>query len=441
MEVKEDLLQFIWNYRLFDTPLRDLDEVEVELIDPGQHNRDSGPDFFNARIRSEGILWAGNIEIHKKASEWYQHGHHLDAAFDNVILHVVMEPDCEVRNSSGRVIRTARMGIAPEIIRRYGLLMNNPGLIPCWRNVLHVDRGRLNLWLERLAVERLEERTRRVMEDLERCSWDWQEVLYLSMARAFGQRVNADPFEMLARSVTLKQIREDCPDQLSREALLFGQAGMLVGQNGMIEAAGDAYYTELCQLYKVLKRSSGLQPIDGFLWKFLRLRPDNFPTIRISQLAYSLGKYPDLFEELVGADDPLDFALKMEIRASEYWTTHYRFGHESPAREKHLGKSRMRGLFINAFMPVLFAFRRMDRSYPMRPGNGCLKEWDFHELMRRMPAEDNRIIRMWKGLGLEVPDVLASQAILQLVNNYCKFKSCLSCYVGSQIINTSPEEN
>jgi len=435
VEIKEELLHFIWRYRLFRMPLVDMDDMQVELVDPGQPNRDSGPDFFIARIRSEGILWAGNVEIHKKASEWYQHGHHLDPAFDNVILHVVIDPDCQVKNSHGREIRTVKMEIAPEIRIRYELLMGNPEFIPCWRDQYRVDQGRMRIWLERLLVERLEERVAWILEEYDRCSGDWQEVLFYALARAFGQKINADPFEMLARSLTRKSIMDNCPDLATKEAILFGQAGMLRKTVPVSIGDGepaDSYYMDLSKEYSVLQANLGLQPIDGFLWKFLRLRPDNFPTIRISQFACSLENYPDLFSQLVDHADPVDFIMKMELRTSEYWTNHYRFGRNSPPREKRIGKNRMTGLFINAFLPVLFAFQRLDgKSVP---------GLEIPDIMCRIPAEDNRIIRMWRSLGREVPDIFYSQALLQLTNKYCKFKRCLSCYVGSQIIQTSRTE-
>jgi hypothetical protein len=429
LEIKEDFLQFIWKFRLFNTPLKDLDDIVVEVVDPGLHNRDAGPDYFNARIRYDGLFWAGNVEVHKKASEWYQHGHHLDRAFDNVILHVVLEPDCQVKTSRGREIVTVQMDISPGIIRRYGLLMSNPELVPCWRNLGSLDKSRMSIWLERLLLERLEERVRKVLSDHVSHKGDWTEVMYISMARAFGQKVNADPFDMLARSAPLKKIAEFCPDEISREAILFGQAGMLGtdGPGGM-----DDYYKELKGIYGKSKNQLDLPAMDGFLWKFLRLRPDNFPTIRISQLACSLGRYPDLFEMLVDADDPVDFIQNLEIRASGYWTTHYRFGRRSPARVKQMGKNRLTGLYVNAFLPVLLAFRRVDSRSGL--------DFDLVGSLTRIKPEDNRIIRMWRSLGRDVPDIFSSQALLQLTNKYCKFKSCLSCYVGSHIIQSCTEK-
>jgi hypothetical protein len=260
--------------------------------------------------------------------------------------------------------------------------------------------------------------------------------------------VNADPFEMLARSVPRETIRKHCPDLISKEAILFGQAGMLGGKKKEAHAGGkeahaggmdrrssgdhDAYFSELCGRYQILQNKLGLQPINGFLWKFLRLRPDNFPTIRISQLACCLENYPELYRQLQDHPDPLDCIMKMELKASEYWNTHYRFQRESPPRGKSPGKDRMTGLFINAVLPVLFA-ESMIRGDPFRAQ-------ELSGLLTRIPPENNRIIRMWKSLGMAVPDGFSSQALLQLTNNYCIFKRCLSCYAGSQIIQSYPPQ-
>ena len=427
MELNEDLLHHIWKCRLFRVPLKDMDDIPLELLDPGRHNMDSGPDFFTAKIRSEGILWAGNVEIHRKASEWYQHGHHLDPAFDNVILHVVLDPDCRVKNSRGREIRTVRMEFDPGIRFPYKLMMENPGYIPCWRDFYRLEQASRRMWLERLLVERLAERTTRILSGLEQLNGDWNEVLYRSIARAFGQKTNADPFEMLARSVSLSQIREHCPDLLSKEAMLFGQAGFLGSghtyalspdsmvqpgsRNMALSASGgpdDNYYRELRISYQGLQGKLELQPMDGFLWKFLRLRPGNFPTIRISQFACCLEKYPPLFDQLMDMDDPADFVMKMDIPASGYWLSHYRFHQKSPEMKKKVGTSRLHGLLINAILPVLFAAQSILGRHKNSP--------DIPGILALIPPEDNRIIRMWKSLGWEVPDGFSSQALLQLTN-------------------------
>ncbi len=444
MEIKEDLLHHIWKFRLFKTPLLDLDDLPIELVDPGQHNHDSGPDFFNARIRSEGIQWAGNVEIHKKASEWYQHGHHLDPAFDNVILHVVLDPDCQVFNSCGRAIRTVRLEIPPETRLPCLDLMGNQELILPWQELTRKDPGCMHQSLERLLLERYENRFVRIMEELKRCEGDWEELLYRLLARAFGQRINTGPFDMLSRSVPMKKILRYCPGQITKEAILFGQAGMLgpdapgtrpgepKTKSSEPETAEDAYYFELCQRYRFLMHKLHLQPIDGFLWKFLRLRPVNFPTIRISQFASSLEQYEGLFRQLPGDTDPLDLLIKMEFRASEYWSTHYRFFRSSPPQIKSIGRDRMAGLFMNAILPFLHASARMRGVPALKP--------DIPGILARIPPEDNRIIRTWRSLGIVVPDGFTSQALLQLSNKYCIFKRSLSCYEGNQIIQSSPEK-
>ncbi len=424
MEIKEELLHHAWRYGYFKKPLLDLDDLPVELVDPGQFNRDSGPDFFNAKIRSGGILWAGNVEVHRKASEWYQHGHDKDPAFDNVVLHVVIDPDCQVKNSRGREIRTVKMEIPAEILTQYELFRHNPEWIPGWEAINVLDLSQKDTSLERLLYERLEERSARVRAELIRCAGEWEEVLFGFLARAFGQKVNADPFEMLARSVPLMRIQKFCPDILSKEAVLFGQAGMLAGNPLQLMAAGsqhdgrgnkvpgyhtegrNPYYQELCQRYVFLQSKIGLQPIEGFLWKFLRLRPDNFPTVRISQLACLLENYPDLFRQLLDHPDPLGFVWEMEIKASAYWNTHYRFQRESPPKEKSMGLERRNGLFINAILPVLFA-ESLIRAKAHRVQ-------ELPKLLLRIPPEDNRIIRIWKSLGMIVPDGFSSQALLQL---------------------------
>ena len=425
-ELREEPLHLIWKYSLFRMPLVDLDDLPVELVDPGQHNLDSGPDFLNARIRSEGILWAGNVEIHRRASQWYQHGHHLDPAFDNVILHVVLDPDCQVRNSRGREVRTAAMEVPSEVLRQYGLLVHHPELVPDTRYIRAVEAGRMLPALEKLLHERLTGRAARIRAELKYCGGDWAEVFYTALARAFGQKVNADPFEMLARSVSLESILASCPDLLSKEAVLYGQAGMLgdwmsrAGRAGGGQGSGagerqpagnlpgseDPYLSELRERYASIRERLGLVPMTGFLWKFLRLRPDNFPTIRISQLAASLERYPGLFRQLRDHPDPLDLVLKLEIGASEYWETHYRFRRESPPREKSPGRDRLAGLFINAVLPVLYA-ENMIRGDARRAD-------ELRGMLARVPPENNRTIRMWKSLGIAVPDGFTSQALLQL---------------------------
>jgi len=425
MERKEDFLQYIWKFRLFNTPLLDLDDSIIEIIDTGQLNTDSGPDFFNARIKAGPLFWAGNVEIHLKSSDWYRHGHHLDPAYDNVILHVVVEIDREVFTSKGRRMLTVKMEFSQNLWSKYKDLLVAKEVIPYLEEMASVNKSSLNVWLERLYMERLEERIKAVKLSLAETGNDWEEVLYRAMGRAMGQKTNADPFEMLTRSISLEKITRYCPDLHSKESILFGQAGMLCNPDG------DAYYLAMKKTYDLFRHMLKLQPIDSYLWKYLRMRPMNFPDIRIAQFAWMLDKYPALFYRLTSVSDPAAFFKNMKLGTSRYWKIHFRLNKSGQWQEKVVGPERLAGLIINAVVPVLC-------TYMLEQG----RIFNFLEISNipvHLPAENNKAVRAWKSLGFPVNDGFSSQAILQLKNKYCIFKKCLSCYVDSKIIETSQE--
>jgi hypothetical protein len=414
MERREDFLQYIWKFRLFNTPLLDPCNSLIEVIDTGQLNTDSGPDFFNARIKTDTITWAGNVEIHMKASDWQRHGHHLDPAYDNVILHGVVDKDREVHNSKSRKILTVNMEFSQSLWRRYKDLLAIHETIPCWEELVSLNRDWLNIWMERLYIERLEERTKIVKLSLEETGHDWEEVLYRSMGRAMGQKTNAEPFEMLTRTISLK------------ESILFGQAGLLSSPDG------DAYYLALKKTYEFIRNWLKLQPMEAYLWKYLRLRPMNFPDIRIAQLAWMLDKYPALFYRLASVNDPAACVMNMKLGTSRYWTTHFRLNKPGEWQEKIVGQERLSGLLINAVVPVLYTY--------MRDHGRRIDLFEISNIPARLPFENNRVVRVWKSLGFPIEDGFSSQAILQLTNKYCKFKRCLSCYVSNQIIRSTKEK-
>jgi hypothetical protein len=425
MERREDFLQYIWKYRLFKTPILDPQGSLIEVIDAGQLNRDSGPDFFNARIKAGPLTWAGNVEIHLKASDWDRHGHHLDPAYDNVILHGVVEKDREVWNSKGRIILTVNMEFSRNLWSKYKDLLVKEQAIPCWEEMNSINMDSLNVWLERLYMERLQERIKAVKLSLAETGWDWEEVLYRAMGRAMGQKTNAEPFEMLTRSISLEKISRLCPDLHSKESILFGQAGMLSSTEG------DAYFLSLQKSYDILRHKLELQPMEAHLWKYLRLRPMNFPDVRIAQFAYMLDKYPLLFYHLSNTDDPAAFLMSMRLGTSRYWMTHFCFNKPGKWREKVVGPDRRAGLLINAVVPVLCTHMLDQRK--------SLNFLEISHIPARLPFEKNRLSRAWKCRGIPVEDGISSQAILQITNKYCKFKMCLSCYVDNQIIKTSQE--
>jgi hypothetical protein len=400
MERNEDLLQYIWKFQLFSTPLKDQQGNPFEVIDPGQPNADSGPDFFNARINAGPLTWAGNVEIHMKASDWYRHGHHLDPAYDNVILHAVAEKDRVVLNSNGREILTVKLEIHRAFRNNYQNLAALNRRIPDRTELDSRDRDWFHGWLERLYTERLEERMKAVKLSLADTGNDWEEVLFRAMGRAMGQKTNAQPFDMLTRTLSLKSIYSCCPDLHSKESILFGQAGMLAGTDG------DDYYLAIRETYEILRRKLELIPMDSFLWKYLRLRPMNFPDIRIAQFAWMLDKYSALLSRLINAGDPAAFVMNMRLGTSRYWMTHYRLNKQGLRGERLVGKERLSGLLINAVVPVLSAY--------MQEKGRSLDQLEISHIPKRLPVENNRVIRVWKNIGILATDSFTSQAILQL---------------------------
>jgi hypothetical protein len=400
MERNEDLLQYIWKFQLFNNPLQDSQGNPLEVIDPGQSNTDSGPDFFNARIKAGPLTWAGNVEIHQKASDWYRHGHHLDPAYDNVILHAVVEKDRVVLNSRGREILTAKMGLSQDFCSKSKSLRAEKSAKLPWREFVSNNRNWLNDWLEKLYIERLEERIKALKLSLEEVGGDWEEVLYRALGRAMGQKTNAEPFEMLTRTISLEKITKYCPDLHSKESILFGQAGMLNS------AEGDAYYLAMKKKYDFLRLKLELQPMEAYLWKYLRLRPMNFPDIRIAQFAWMLDKYHLLFYRLTNVPDPADFIMKMKLMTSRYWTTHFRLNKPGQRGERIVGKERLSGLLINAVVPVLCAY--------MHDEGKSVKLLEISHIPTRLAVENNRVISVWRSLGIPVRDGFSSQALLQL---------------------------
>jgi hypothetical protein len=400
MERNEDFLQYIWKYRMFNKPLQDTHGNCLEVIDTGRLNVDSGPDFFNARIKSGPVTWAGNVEIHIKASDWYRHGHHLDPAYDNVILHAVVEKDRGVLNSKGREIMTVKMEFNLNFWKQYKNLLANQAAIPRLEELVFKERDWYHIWLEKLYMERLNERINAIQLSLTETNNDWEEVMYRALGRAMGQKSNAEPFEMLTKTIPLQKINRYCPDLHSKEAILFGQAGMLNITDG------DSYYLAMKQTYDYLRHRLKLQPMEAYLWKYLRLRPMNFPDIRIAQFAWMLDKYPALFYQLSSVGDPAAFMMNMKLGTSQYWTTHFQLNKPVHYGERIVGKERLSGLLINAVVPVLCTY--------IQDQGGRINLLEISHIPAQLPVENNRIIRVWKSLGIPVRDGFSSQAILQL---------------------------
>ncbi len=299
--MKEEFLHYLWKYSLYHKEsLIDKNGNKIIVIHPGEYNRDAGPDFFNSRIRIDGTEWAGNVEIHTRSSHFDNHGHNADPAFNNVILHLVAENDKEVFNSRGQEILTVELAFDDELYEKYSNLLNNPFVIACQGEISRLDKFYIRHWLNALLIERLEEKSESILKIFEETGNDWEETFYRLLSRYFGFRVNTEPFEMLASGLPFRIIRKHADNRFQLEALLFGTSGML-GEGLFKEALSDEYYLSLIREYKVLSSKYSLQPLHGWIWKFSRLRPVNFPTIRISQLAALLSVAGGLFSRTIEA--------------------------------------------------------------------------------------------------------------------------------------------
>ena len=419
--MNEQFLQYIWKYRLLNPELHTLGGEKLTVLHPGLQNTDGGPDFFNARIRINETVWAGNVELHSRSSDWIRHRHQFDPAYDNVILHVVYENDQEIRQKHKEMMPTLVMknNFPSSIADRYTVIMHNHLWIPCYKLMNGNAHNVIKLWAPSLAIERLHEKAAFIFRLLDEYA-DWDEVLYILLSSGFGFRINALPFELLARSVPLKIIRKNADSLFRLEALFYGQSGLL-GRNPR-----DKYRLALQKEYAHLQLKYGLKPLKPSLWKMLRLHPLNFPDIRISQLAQCLFKCQAEPARLLEINDIKRMEEFFKLRASEYWDTHYRFGKSAGRREKKTGLNSARLLLINILAPFLFAFGSARDTSPL--------SIRALELLESLEGEENHETRIWGSLGIRASNAMESQALIQLKRNYCNHKRCLECRVGLKLL-------
>lgn len=424
--MKEEFLHYLWKYGLYDPDsLVDDNHNKITVIHPGDYNRDSGPDFFNARLSIAGTEWAGNVEIHSLASHFVAHGHNRDHAFDNVILHVVAENDKKVFTASGLELLTVEIRYDPFYFTRYSDLINHPYVIACQDFIEKTDKFMIRSWLSALVVERLRKKSMEIEKIFTDTGNDWDETFYRLLTRYFGFRVNTEPFAMLAASLPSRIIRKHADNRFQIEALLFGSAGML--DEGLFrEALSDRYYRDLIKEYRVLSSKYSLKAIHGWLWKFSRLRPVNFPTIRISQLSAMLSTAGGLFSRVLEAGDVRHLTALFEVKASPYWDNHYVFGKKSKRISKASGSQAVDILLINAVVPVIFTYGRLSSKSSM-----CEKALLFLEQIR---PEKNKVTEGWKKSGIDADSAFYSQALIELLDEYCKKRKCLDCRIGAGII-------
>lgn len=423
--MREELLHFVWSTGNFNSlNLTTTTGDKIDIIYKGLHNTNAGPDFLNAKVKIGDTTWAGQVEMHVNASAWEQHAHHRDKAYDNVILHVVYEADKEVKRADGTIMPTlALKGLINEkVIDQYEDLISNSHWIPCEKLLPQVDEFIINSWLDRLTAERLEQKTDPIATLLKETKNDWQEAFYRMLARYFGLKVNAEPFEALAHSLPQIIIAKHKTSLLQIEALLYGQAGLLESP------FKDDYPNQLKKEYEFLRHKHNLTPISASQWKFLRLRPANFPTVRLAQLADLLYHSTSLFSKVIEATTYKELRNLFNAGVSEYWVTHYRFDTESKKKDKHLGTAAIDLLLINTVIPFIFTYGKM-KDLPDLQDRALA-------YLEEIKPETNNIVTHWEDLGIRAKSAYQTQALLQLKNNYCTPKQCLTCGIGNSILKT-----
>ena len=395
----------------------------VEVIDAGLPNTNAGPDFFNAKLKIGGTLWVGNIEVHTLASDWMRHGHDKDAAYDNVILHVAETVDCEVFRANGVPVPQLQLPCPDPVRQRYDELSHAEIYPPCYSILSSLPKLTVHSWLSALQVERFEQKARVIATRLERCNNHWEDVFFITLARNFGFGLNGDAFEAWASRLPFRAIDKHRDDLFQVEAFFFGQAGLL--DEELPDA--DGYYLKLQKEFRYLQHKFELSvPMTATQWRFLRLRPGNFPHVRLAQLANLYYKERSLFSRIMEADTLEAVRKLLTVTTSPYWEEHFNFRKVSSSREKQVGKNAQNLIIINTVIPFLYAYGLHKADELL-----CERATGFLESLK---AEDNHVIRHWSGAGLPVSTAADSQALLQLQKEYCDKKDCLRCRFGFEYL-------
>lgn len=420
----ELLLHYVWKHKIFPLKmLRTTTGKPVEVIDAGLPNTNAGPDFFNAKLKIDGTLWVGNVEVHTVASDWMRHGHDKDVAYDNVILHVAETVDCEVFRANGAPVPQLQLSCPESIRRHYAELTHAEIYPPCYSILSSLPKLTVHSWLSALQVERFEQKARAIAARLEHCNNHWEDVFFITLSRNFGFGLNGDAFEAWANHLPFRAIDKHRDNLFQVEAFFFGQAGLL--DEELPDA--DEYYRKLQKEFRYLQHKFELSaPMSATQWRFLRLRPGNFPHVRLAQLANLYYKERSLFSRIMEAETLEAVQKLLTVSTSPYWEEHFNFRKVSSSREKQVGKNAQSLIAINTVIPFLYA-------YGLHKADGVLCE-RATRFLESLKAEDNRIIRHWSGAGLPVSTAADSQALLQLQKEYCDRKDCLRCRFGFEYL-------
>ncbi len=429
MMIKEDFLHYLWNYKLFDHKnLKTTQDEQITVINTGISNKNSGPDFFNAKLIISKQTWAGNVELHVKSSDWYLHHHEKDTNYDNVILHVVWLHDVEIYRNNNTVIPTLELQkftYQNYLINYHKLFSKKLKFINCENDISGIDDFILDNWIEKLYIEKLILKSEFILGLLEQTNNDWESVLFKLLAKNFGLKVNGEAFLNLANSFDFSVLRKEQHKLQNIEALLFGQAGFLS------ENHHNSYFQKLMNEYQFLSLKYQLEPIFKGQFKFFRLRPNNFPTIRIAQLANLYFFHKNLFSKILYIENIHDFYTFFIIGTSVFWETHYNFNSSAKRSKKMLTKSFIDLILINTILPLLFVYYKQI---------GKLDEERMFKLIKQIKPEKNSIINVYKRLNIKMKNAFDTQALIHLKNEYCDKNRCLQCAIGNTLLGLQKKE-
>jgi hypothetical protein len=422
--MQESFLHYIWQFQYFErSELRTTTNEPIQVFHPGYRNSNSGPDFSQARIKIGHIEWIGNVEIHIYSSGWTEHNHHADRAYDNVILHVVWDEDQLILRNDRSPLPTLKLNgrVSEKLLLRYKKLLADKSPIHCASVISTINPIKILSMKERALLTRLEIRNETIKDMLRLNRGDWEETCYQLLARNFGFRVNAEPFTQLVRNLPYRFIRKHSDKLTQIEALLFGQAGLLEKEHV------DQYYNLLKREYRLMVAKFALAEakLNAFQWKFLRLRPANFPTIRIAQFAALLCKEKQLFTRLINAENYNSLVEILEVEQSDYWKHHYLFTKFIKTPIAPLGKMSIDNIIINTAVPMMVAYAKS------RGDEGALQK--SVSILQSVDPEENSIVKMWSAIGVDLSSAFDTQASLELYHSFCSKKRCLECVIGSSL--------
>lgn len=422
--MKEDFLHFLWQFKKFDlAKLHTTKGEKLTIVSSGLYLQKAGPDFFNAQIIIGTQKWAGNVEIHCRSSDWYLHSHETNPSYDNVILHVVWEHDIEVFRKDNTELAVLELSnyVPKKMLENYQSLMLDKTWLFCEKQIASVDGFVLDNWKERLFFERLEKKSRLIWKTFSETLNDWEALLFCLLAKNFGLNSNGETFLKIALSIPFQKIRKESFEVRNLEALFYGRAGLLDNENE------DVYFLDLKERWGYLRHKHLLKRIYVDPVQFFRLRPSNFPTIRLSQLANLYHSKPGLFSEVIESKSLAEFYKLFNVSASDYWSDHYQFDRQSRKKEKKLTNVFIDLLLINTVVPLKFA-------HAAYLGNDISEE--IVQLLREISAEKNIIIDKFQDFGIAVNNAYETQALLQLKNEYCNKKRCLECGIGMELMKS-----